>query len=235
MEFRADKSFSSKAFNKLLNRLLKISLIGLSAATLFFFFFDIPVAKLCYENLNSPLLYGTVVKTFRLIGKVGRDHYCLFFWLALYALLPLKNKFSKDKGLFLFFSYIIPFFAVYLLKFILGRARPLLYFEEGLYGFTFFEIVDGSKFSMPSGHACIISATMTSLALIYPKFAYFFYTVSFLVSLSRVITGAHYPSDIIIGWTLGYIIVQALYNFKFKFAFEGVSNLTPKGKSTSAS
>ncbi|MDX1919158.1 MAG: phosphatase PAP2 family protein [Candidatus Caenarcaniphilales bacterium] len=196
-----------------------ISLISVGAATASYFFFDITIAKFWKLSINHGSFNVFIVRAFKLIGKIGEDHICLLMWLGFYSLLPIKNKFSKDKGLFLFLTYFVPFVSIYSLKFILGRARPSLYFSEGLYGFTFLEIFNASKHSMPSGHAGIISATMTSLALVFPRLAWLFYSISFVIAISRVITGAHYPSDIIIGWALGHLIVKALYDFRFKLAF----------------
>ena len=60
------------------------------------------------------------------------------------------------------------------------------------------------KYSMPSGHTSGI--TITVLTVMY----YFQYTDilliwPFLIALSRIFLGVHYPSDTIIGFLLGYL------------------------------
>ena len=88
------------------------------------------------------------------------------------------------------------------LKFFLGRYRPVMFFEKGLYGFHFF----GSEWaqrSTPSGHTIRIFSSMMVLAVAYRKYALASLGFALLVGLSRVVVTAHYPSDVLFGSVVG--------------------------------
>lgn len=99
------------------------------------------------------------------------------------------------------------------LKFVLARARPDLLFDSGAYGFYFFSDVHNLN-STPSGHTLRIFALMTALALLFPRRRYLFLVLAVLVSLSRVVVTAHYPSDVFFGAFIG--IFAALWAFRLK-------------------
>ncbi|MCY4380279.1 MAG: phosphatase PAP2 family protein [Proteobacteria bacterium] len=58
--------------------------------------------------------------------------------------------------------------------------------------------------SMPSNHA-VFFATITGSLLVlgHSLLSWCFILLTFMVSLSRITVGAHYPSDILVGWLFG--------------------------------
>lgn len=91
------------------------------------------------------------------------------------------------------------------LKRIVGRPRPFvnrsLTSRSDRYGAS----KPRTKTSLPSGHAALSAALVTSLTLSYPKWYVVgpgaLWTIG--VSLSRLQLGVHYPSDVFVGAVLG--------------------------------
>ncbi len=87
-------------------------------------------------------------------------------------------------------------------KMIFGRARPRLYESFGPFHFDMFSI-KSSVLSFPSGHTVTVFATAVALAFMVPRAGKALLAAACLIGVSRVVTGAHYPSDVIAGMALG--------------------------------
>ena len=62
-----------------------------------------------------------------------------------------------------------------------------------------------TSFSFPSAHAANFFALATHFNYFYPKYRWIYFGAAFLVALSRVSIGVHYPLDIIGGGILGAV------------------------------
>lgn len=82
------------------------------------------------------------------------------------------------------------------------RLRPSHLSIEGLN----LLVGKGGKWSMPSNHAANIFALSTILSYFYERFKFPLYLFSVVIAISRVYVGVHYPSDILIGSFVGYLI-----------------------------
>lgn len=60
-----------------------------------------------------------------------------------------------------------------------------------------------SETAFPSGHAAFLFALSTVVYLYNKKAGTFFFLASFLISISRVFVGVHWPSDILAGALVG--------------------------------
>lgn len=63
----------------------------------------------------------------------------------------------------------------------------------------------GSEFGMPSNHAANAMAAATVVSLAYPIVAPAAVFVAFLVGLSRIYVGVHYPFDVMAGFLVGML------------------------------
>ena len=64
---------------------------------------------------------------------------------------------------------------------------------------------DGRYHSMPSGHAATAVALAIGLSYLYPRGRWLFCSIALLASLQRVVTSAHYLSDVLIGAGVGIV------------------------------
>src|SRR3954470_2473657 len=111
---------------------------------------------------------------------------------------------SSNDGLFVSGIIAVITFAVgTLAKLYFRRNRPITEYVARMRFETY---------SMPSGHAAGAAASYGLLAIIFCQmvsvpFAYVIGVVTtlvvFLIGVSRIYLGAHYPSDVIAGWVLG--------------------------------
>jgi len=90
-----------------------------------------------------------------------------------------------------------------LLKFGIGRLRPRLLFDVGVYGFEPFNH-HWAMNSFPSGHSQAAWAAMTALMVLVPRHALLCLVVAVLVAASRVFLTVHYLSDAVAGSWLGF-------------------------------
>jgi membrane-associated phospholipid phosphatase len=89
-----------------------------------------------------------------------------------------------------------------LVKRVIGRPRPELFGDQGLFSFNPF--MHNSDFeSFPSGHATTSGAFWTALALLFPPLRWPLLLIGLYLAFTRVFVGAHYPSDVLVGFGWG--------------------------------
>jgi undecaprenyl-diphosphatase len=89
-----------------------------------------------------------------------------------------------------------------LLKHAACRRRPFL--ADGGTFHPVFCLQDGLD-SFPSGHAAQAFAIAVVVGTGYPRLAVPVYLLASIVSLSRVVVGVHYPSDVLAGAAIGLL------------------------------
>lgn len=108
----------------------------------------------------------------------------------------------------------------------IGRARPMHMDEMGTMGFQPFAH-DYAFESFPSGHSTTDGALAMALAILFPAFRVPFLLLGFFLATTRTLVVAHYPSDVIGGFSLGawfalmMAIVFARYGILFRTGLPG--------------
>ena len=162
----------------------------------FFYSIDLSIFYFVNHNLSSRFLD----RFFSLITNVNN------WYIAYLILLGITFKLGGTRGkiavllvilLILFTDQI----GHNILKEIFQRIRPCNALADVLVplGCT-------GSYSFPSNHALNNFAAATFFYKLFPKFKWVLFITAFLVSLSRVYLGLHYPSDIIAGAVIGSLI-----------------------------
>lgn len=195
----------------LLRHVKSVLFIATILCTFSYFFIDVPMAKY-FEHISIPLKMGSEVLT-EMINPI----YQYFLWPILYFLFRLiwRNDLLASRCLVLVMSVPLTNFIVGIIKALMGRPRPELFFSLHLYGFTFFSIADAYQ-SFPSGHACTIGADCGAFSCFNPKPAFPLIALAFLLAFTRVTLTFHFLSDIIAGTVIGILISQWIYTQKNK-------------------
>jgi|CXWL01.1.fsa_nt_gi undecaprenyl-diphosphatase len=89
------------------------------------------------------------------------------------------------------------------LKHLIGRPRPrLMHGDSAMLGPSFQSGLD----SFPSGHSAATFAVATAMARHFPRGAAVFYGVACFVAASRILRGSHFPTDTLVGATIGFLL-----------------------------
>ncbi|MBP0439048.1 phosphatase PAP2 family protein [Tianweitania sediminis] len=96
-----------------------------------------------------------------------------------------------------------------ILKIIFGRARPVLYEQFGSLHLDPFTVAHDFA-SFPSGHSTTAAALTVILMAWLPRFRWLFLGAGLFMAATRVAADAHYPSDIVGGFTVGFLFTLAL-------------------------
>ena len=180
------------------------------------FFIDIPAAHFCKD------LDKSVKDIFEFITPLGISTGYLVGSFSLFLLFKyyFRRPIYANRAFFLFASIAVSGILSVLLKWIAGRFRPKVLFEENLYGFNFFATIY-EKNSFPSGHAATAFSLALALSLFFPGYRIPLFCFALFVSASRVIITSHYLSDMVGGAFVAFLTVF--------FLRKGVKELERRG------
>ena len=159
--------------------------------------------RLCL-TLNKYTSNQVTRSFFTVISRLGNG----IFWYALMLLLPLIYGYQAITTSLLMALTGITGVAIYkLLKNNLVRHRPCLLYADIQQGTTMLDL-----YSFPSGHT-LHSFSFSIIAInAFPQLAIILVPFAALVSVSRVVLGLHYPSDVLVGAALGSLLAISALN-----------------------
>jgi membrane-associated phospholipid phosphatase len=134
---------------------------------------------------------------------------------AFYAVSLLrKDSYDQSTALFAGEAVVDDTILMVVTKAITRRQRPTERPVDGPYNDTFFHSngsIFGKGTSFPSGHAMMAFSVATIFARRYHDHRwvpYVAYAVASAIAFSRVTTGAHFPADVFLGASLGYVVAR---------------------------
>ncbi len=136
----------------------------------------------------------------------------IIVWLSTAFLLSPNIRLASQEVLVRFHSWatlvlasiVVGSFPTEIGKLLIGRARPLLLDELGSAYFAPFR-GEHSYESFPSGHSMMAGIMLVSLWIFLPRWRFLTVPVCVLFVISRLAAGAHYPTDVVAGLTIGFI------------------------------
>jgi len=159
-----------------------------------------------YVPIRQAIIYLNYLGSWQIISSMIAS-----LWICGYLAVVYKPSIATKPEmksaswtlLFSFVSVIGTGFAVKVLKFLVGRARPWSVVDSTWVSCPL--SLSDQFASFPSGHAATAGAIATSLIFVFPKCRWLTLILFTLVAFSRILLGVHYPSDIAAGLTVGII------------------------------
>jgi undecaprenyl-diphosphatase len=164
---------------------------------------------------------GTIIVILSLVTGEGMRHRsrAMTLWLFLHAW-------------YLFTAVAFSGLLANLAKNVIGRARPP--FVTGSEVWVSAPFADRYAFAaFPSGHSTTAGALAMALALLFPRFQWFFWFAGAWIAISRPALGVHFPADVISGFAFGaafsYFYARSFARKRLLFSFADRGKLSLRG------
>ena len=137
--------------------------------------------------------------------------YLAYVSVAVFIAFVYFSHYEKRKKLEIFVvatlsSIVARYGVTELIRFFYHHPRPFLVLPVH-------QLLTENSWSFPSGHATFFFAMATAIYLYNKRWGAVFFIMAILITVSRVIAGIHYPSDIIGGALIGALVAYAAFHF----------------------
>ena len=210
---------------------LIISMLCISIAAL-------PFDAIITANRRSGFLAGDIRRIIQLSEIFGHGFGLAVVGYFIWVLAPAKRKFFPR----LLACALLPGIVVHLIKTFVARRRPGFFYPEftdnasetwmGILpdGFPNHEYLTQS---FPSAHAATAFGLAIGLAWLLPRARYAFFLFALLAASQRVVFGAHWTSDVLVGSAVGIFVASLIFRIERVDRF--FARLENRGQFVSAS
>lgn len=132
-----------------------------------------------------------------LVSFIGSAYFSI---LLIATLLLSGNSVLTLTAFKLFTALFIGQVLVHPVKWLINRPRPCIALDRA----KAFRALNNNN-SFPSGHTCAAVTIALVLSHSLPQLSPVFFSAAFLVGVSRIYLGVHYPSDVLAGGAIGYV------------------------------
>lgn len=161
--------------------------------------FDQVEYRLC-KFANAAAQRRLIRRFFRVISRAGDGP----LWIALVLSMPVwLGSVGYDAALRMLVAGMVGLIIYKILKKFLVRERPYI----GLVGIDC-AMPPLDRYSFPSGHTLHAVMFATMIAHYLPGVSLALAGFAALIAASRVILGLHYPTDVLVGASIGYAIAR---------------------------
>lgn len=185
---------------------LKVALSSLAIIVvgLILWRFDFEILFFIKDHIRNGV-FDVIVPFYTNLGDDG------IIWIALGVILLIPKKTRKCGVLVLAALLVMLITNNIILKNLIARPRPCA---------TYPELVELVKiphsYSFPSGHTVSAMAVAFTIFFQNKKFGIITLVFAFLMGLSRLYVGVHFPTDVFGGIIVGFVIALAVYSAEKK-------------------
>ncbi len=200
-----------------MSRIKALSVVALSGSIVFFCLYQLSELDfqtvLLVRSLHDPFVaqLGTIGN--RLGDGLTLVLLCIGLWGIGYL---RKNKAWQQAGFDGLVAHGLAGIAVQILKHLIGRPRPRFTHQEA---FEYGPSWQGGLDAFPSGHAAASFTVAAVLARYFPKWRGLWYGAALFVGAARVVGGSHFPTDVlggaVLGFLIGYVWARALKEWRW--------------------
>jgi membrane-associated phospholipid phosphatase len=176
--------------------------------------------------LRSIPLKGDLRREIESLQQYGQTLSSIIVALAIWLQDPAHRRRLADLAA----AWAVTALFVVIGKGLVGRPRPRyedpLYFLGPLGQYPVERAVDGHPvgirhawefwsgissdlWSMPSSHTAYAACLSVVVSTLYPRLRPLMVALVAYVGLARIVTGAHYPSDVLVGGAIGFLVARA--------------------------